>query len=186
MLKRASAITYDAGTSSIIAADKTGEVYSFTYPVPSDQLAVYEKAKSLPSPDDQHPLTQPTDERFLGKWLLGHSSSVVALALTDTVWGRALVSGDRDEHVRISVFPETWIIHAMGLGHTAFISCVTGVKGGVITGGGDKKVIYWGMDGLIKAEHEISEGSCVRCIRTWKDFVVVLGEKYFLSKVCLG
>jgi len=97
--------------------------------------------------------------------------------LTDAVWGRALVTGDRDEHVRISVFPQTWIIHAMGLAHTAFISCVTGMNGGVLTGGGDNKVICWGLDGTIRAEYELSEGSCVRYIRSWKEFVVVCGEK---------
>ena len=162
----------------IIVTDKTGEVYSFPWPLSPSLLEKYQKIKSLPPNDDKNPLTKPTDERFMGTFLLGHSSSIVACTLATTPWGRALVTVDRDEHVRISVFPQTWIIHAMGLGHTAFVSCVAAVEGGIVSGGGDNRVILWRFDGVFRTEHTISQGSCVRLIRRWKDMIVVVGEEY--------
>ena len=177
-MKRASAIAYDTTESMIIVTDKTGEVYSFPWPLPTSLLEKYQTIKSLPPNDDKNPLTKPTDERFLGTFLLGHSSSIVACALATTQWGRALVTVDRDEHIRISIFPQTWIIHAMGLGHTAFVSCVVAVDGGIVTGGGDNRVILWGFDGVLRMQCTISQGSCVRLIRPWKDMIVVVGEEY--------
>jgi tRNA (guanine-N(7)-)-methyltransferase subunit TRM82 len=180
LLKRASAIAYDAADAMIIVTDKTGEVYSFPWPLPPSLLDKYQRIKSLPPNDDKNPLTKPTDDRFLGTFLLGHSSSVVACTLAATQWGRALVTVDRDEHVRISVFPQTWIIHAMGLGHTAFVSCVAAVDRGIVTGEGDNRVILWGFDGVLQLQYTISHGSCVRLIRPWKDMIVVVSEEYIL------
>lgn len=181
LIKRASAITYDINESAIIVADKTGDVYSFPWPIPSHLLEKFNRIRLLPPIDDKHPLTKPTDERFMGRVLLGHSSSVVACTLANAPWGRVLVTVDRDEHVRISIFPETWVIHAMGLGHTAFGSCVTTIGERIITGGGDNRVISWGLNGALLAEHYISEGSCVRLLRPWKDVIFAVGEEY----VCL-
>ena len=100
------------------------------------------------------------------------------MSLAETKWGGVLVSGDRDEHVRISVWPETWVIWGMGMGHEAFVSCVVGVEGGVVTGGGDCRVISWDFEGVKRGEYRILEGSCVRLIRVWRDFVVVVGERF--------
>ena len=178
LLKRASAITYDATESIIIVADKTGEVYTFPWPLLSPPLVEkYNNLKLLPPVDDINPMTKVTDERFLGTFLLGHSSSVVACTLGTAPWGRVLVTADRDEHVRISVFPQTWIIHAMGLGHTSFVSCVVAVQDGIVTGGGDNRVISWDFDGVLKKTYTISKGSCVRLIRHWNDVIVVVGEE---------
>src|SRR5271169_3196036 len=141
LLKRASAIAYDITESTIIVSDKTGDVYAFPWPLSHHSLTKYEKLKSLPAIDDKNPLTKSSDERFMGTFLLGHSSSVVACALATAPWGRMLVTVDRDEHVRMSIFPQTWIIHAMGLGHTAFVSAVISIDDGIVTGGGDNRVI---------------------------------------------
>jgi len=99
----------------------------------------------------------------------------------ETKWGRVLVSGDRDEHVRISVWPETWVIWGMGMGHGAFVSCLEGVRGGVVSGGGDGKVMMWDWDGGKRGECGICEGSCVRVVRGWRDLLFVVGERYCLQ-----
>jgi tRNA (guanine-N(7)-)-methyltransferase subunit TRM82 len=171
-------MTYSPSEKVIIIADKTGDLYSFPWPLSAHQQTQYQATKLLPSPDDKTPLTKPTDARFMGTFLLGHSSSVGAVSLAETKWGRVLVSGDRDEHVRISVWPETWVIWGMGMGHTAFVSCVVGVDGGVVTGGGDCRVIRWDFEGVKTGEYTVLEGSCVRLVRVWREFIVVVGERF--------
>jgi len=89
------------------------------------------------------------------------------------------VSVDRDEHVRISVFPETYIIYAVGLGHTAFVSAVASVGERIVSGGGDRKVILWDVGGNVLGEYAFEHGSCVRCIRRYaENEIVVVGEGY--------
>lgn len=177
LLKRASAIAYDAPSAQVVVADKTGDVYSFSWPVPPVSLEKYQKIPSLPPVDVKTPLTKSTDERFMGTFLLSHSSSVVDCTFATAPWGRVLVTVDRDEHVRISCFPQTWVIAAMGLGHTAFVTCVAEVEGGIVSGGGDRMVIKWDYAGGKRAEHDILQGTCVRLVRPWKDLVVVVGEE---------
>ena len=177
LLKRASAIAYDADSAQIVVADKTGEVYSFPWPIPLATAEKHKTVSSLPPVDARTPLTKPTDDRFLGTFLLSHSSSIVACSFATAPWGRILVTADRDEHVRVSCFPETWVIAAMGLEHTAFVSCVAEVNGGIVSGGGDKRVIKWDYAGRRLREHQISQGSCVRLVRPWRDLVVVVGER---------
>ena len=174
LLKRPSAIAYDQQTAKIILADKTGEVHSFPWPLSPSEQEHYNRINTL----SKDPVTRPEDERFMGTFLLGHSSSVVAVSLLSSRLGRFLVTVDRDEHVRISVFPETYIIHAMGLGHTAFVSAVVSVREGIISGGGDKRIIQWDVDGNNKAEYTCENGSCVRWIRKWKDEIVVVCDGY--------
>jgi hypothetical protein len=103
---------------------------------------------------------------------------VTCCALLRVPWGQALITGDRDEHIRISVFPESYVIHAMALGHTAFVSALVGVEGGFVSGAGDNLVISWDYDGMKRAEYVVLGGTCVRVLRAWREFVVVVGEKY--------
>jgi hypothetical protein len=177
LLRRASAIAYDEASGQIVVADKTGDVYSFPWPIPPETLEKYNNLSSLAPVDAKNPLTKPTDYRFMGTFILSHSSSVVACTLATAPWGRILVTVDRDEHVRISCFPQTWVIAAMGLGHTAFVSCVAEIEGGIVSGGGDQRVIKWDYAGVKKGEYKISRGSCVGLIRPWKDLLVVVGER---------
>lgn len=93
------------------------------------------------------------------------------------------MTGDRDEHIRISVYPETEVIHAMGLGHAAFLSAFlpvdrrVGRPAALVSGAGDRKVIRWDLEGRIVAEGRIQEGTCVRCIRgSGVDRLFVVGE----------
>jgi len=164
-------------TKQVIVADKTGEVHAFPWPLSWLEQEEYSKISTM----SKEPITRPEDKRFMGLFLLGHSSSVVALTHLKTKVGKFLVSVDRDEHVRISVFPETYIIHAMGLGHTAFVSAVLALEDTIITGGGDKRIIQWDMNGNILWERTSENGSCVRYIRLCNDEIFVIGERYFPS-----
>jgi WD40 repeat protein len=149
-------------------------VHSFPWPLSPNEQIQYDKIKEM----SRETVTRSDDERFMGTFLLGHSSSIVDITLLETKKGRFLASVDRDEHVRISVFPETYIIYAMGLGHSAFVSAVLAVNECVISGGGDRKVIMWDIDGNQLDEYISVHGSCVRCIKRWKEEIVVLLEGY--------
>ena len=164
-------------------ADKTGEVYTFPYPL--DTLLLQQKYASieeLPPISDKDPLTKPNDERFMGRFLLGHSCSIVDMTMGQAPYARFLVTCDRDEHIRFSVYPETYVIQTMGLGHTAFVSTICTIDDGVISGGGEGRLLSMGWDGNIRGEYSISQGSCIRHIRRWKDVVFVVGEKFHCSK----
>lgn len=51
-----------------------------------------------------------------GTLVLGHTSSLLAMALTSDE--RFVVTSDRDEHIRISHFPRGYRIERFCLGHT--------------------------------------------------------------------
>ena len=65
----------------------------------------------------------------------------------------------------------------MALGHTAYVSALAEITGGFVSGGGDNRVISWDLNGVQKTEYSISEGSCIRAIRAWKESIAVVGEK---------
>jgi tRNA (guanine-N(7)-)-methyltransferase subunit TRM82 len=165
LLRKASQLAYDAETSSVLVADKTGEVYSFPWP-PGEQT-------------DKVTCPAPAEGRFHGTFLLSHSSSVIGMALATMRGQRFLITGDRDEHIRVSAFPQTWVIHAMGLSHTAFVTCVVSVGDTFVSGGGDNRVIRWDCNGVVLDEYTSVRGSAVRCIRRYKDWIVVVGERLF-------
>lgn len=75
------------------------------------------------------------------KYLFTHTASpVLALALKDGM----LVSGDRDEKVRVSSWPETCHVRAYCLGHAKYVSFV-GIASGdrIVSGSGDGKLNLW-------------------------------------------
>jgi WD40 repeat protein len=155
-------------------------VYSFPWPLPSSLHEKYSQIKSLPYPNEQNALTKESDERFMGTLLLSHSSSVLCSVVSSMPFGnKILITGDRDEHIRISFFPETHIIHAMALEHSGIVSCLLKVHDYLfVSGGGDNEVILWDFNGKIKAKNSISSGSCVRLLRRWNDTVIAVGERY--------
>ena len=149
MPKRLCSITLTPNEETIIAADKFGDVYSLPLH-PSDDYAVPKTARDSSNGIFQPSATQLTvhtkgnlealrqqQERkkrnarkegpdFEHKLLLGHVS-----LLTDVLVASAEVSGqqrqfiltaDRDEHVRVSRYPQTHIIHGYCLGLRDFVS----------------------------------------------------------------
>lgn len=81
-----------------------------------------------------------------GTLLLGHTSPLTSLALAP---GEGfVVSSDRDEHVRISRYPEGSIAERFLVGHTKFISSVLvlqsdGNEGRLVSAGGDRELYVW-------------------------------------------
>jgi tRNA (guanine-N(7)-)-methyltransferase subunit TRM82 len=55
-----------------------------------------------------------------GQLVLGHASLLTAFVLTGDE--RYIVTADRDEHVRVSWYPEGYVVERFCLGHERFVS----------------------------------------------------------------
>eukprot|EP00752_Nemacystus_decipiens_P010900 g9688.t1 len=102
----------------LVVADKCGDAYAAPLPDPSSAL----------------------------KHLLGHTAmTITATALLKE--GTLLATADRAEHIRVSQFPRTTIVHAYLLGHKDFVSALAVVPGNggvfLLSGGGDGMVGLW-------------------------------------------
>eukprot|EP01062_Namystynia_karyoxenos_P036790 TRINITY_DN26799_c0_g1_i1.p1 TRINITY_DN26799_c0_g1~~TRINITY_DN26799_c0_g1_i1.p1 ORF type:complete len:458 (+),score=112.22 TRINITY_DN26799_c0_g1_i1:70-1374(+) len=106
-----------APDGSVIAGDKSGEVFRFTY--------------------------SPSAGFGPSEFLLGHTASTIT-GLQLALGGRLLVSSDKDEHIRVSRFPHTHVIEGYCLGHTGFVAalCEAG-EGAVASGSGDGSLRVW-------------------------------------------
>jgi tRNA (guanine-N(7)-)-methyltransferase subunit TRM82 len=151
MPKRPCAIAVTADDSTIISADKFGDVYSLPLqfssnatpstdlpstptPEPSkpfvsaaNHLTVHSQRNRKALENQRHQSNKPpekTEPTFEHKLLLGHVSMLTDLALVTSPEGRNFIlTADRDEHIRISRgIPQAHILEGFCLGHEEFIS----------------------------------------------------------------
>eukprot|EP01064_Diplonema_japonicum_P003062 TRINITY_DN12019_c0_g1_i1.p2 TRINITY_DN12019_c0_g1~~TRINITY_DN12019_c0_g1_i1.p2 ORF type:complete len:347 (+),score=101.58 TRINITY_DN12019_c0_g1_i1:1778-2818(+) len=129
-----------SGKNTILVADKTGEVVEMEYSV----------------------------EKGFGpaKFLLGHTASMVT-GMEVCYKGLLVATTDKDEHLRLSRYPEARIIEKMCFGHQGFISGMVKVTDTILaTGGGDGMVRFWSLPGGESLAHDQFEGSTVHCLAT--------------------
>lgn len=115
----------------IVVGDKFGDVYSFPLieSSGSEAAAASEAVEKLP--------------------ILGHVSMLTAVALTHTSDAdpqRFIITADRDEHIRVSQFPDGHNIQAYCLGHAQFLSCLLIPARHpelLISAGGDDYLAFW-------------------------------------------
>ncbi|KAI5950318.1 TRM82 [Candida jiufengensis] len=119
MPKRPSSIT--TTTNEVIVADKFGDVYS----IPIDS-------------------NEPKLEKNLQP-LLGHVSMLTDVLVTSHNNKQFLITSDRDEHIRISNYPKSYVIRNFLLSHENYISSLSLIKGTdyLISGGGDDYILVW-------------------------------------------
>ncbi|CAM9834811.1 unnamed protein product [Choristocarpus tenellus] len=101
----------------ILISDKRGYVYAAPLPNPAAGLA----------------------------HLLGHTSMTIT-TMELLGGGGLLATGDRVEHIRVSEFPRTSIVHSYLLGHTDFVSALATVPGHdslLLSGGADGMIGLW-------------------------------------------
>ncbi|KAK6351940.1 tRNA (guanine-N(7)-)-methyltransferase non-catalytic subunit trm82 [Orbilia javanica] len=131
--KRPSAITLTPST--IIVGDKFGDVFSYEIPTSLE-----------------------TEEGNEGKLLLGHVSLLTTVTTATSLppsqqnaqnggsgdIKRYIITADRDEHIRITNYPLTHVIHGFCLGHTAFVNRLLITKDNLlVSGGGDDWLGLW-------------------------------------------
>jgi tRNA (guanine-N(7)-)-methyltransferase subunit TRM82 len=79
-----------------------------------------------------------------GKLILGHVSMVTCAKLSHAPNQGFVLSGDRDEKIRVSQFPDGHNIETFCLGHTQFVSQIEFVDAGLlVSGGGDDFLALW-------------------------------------------
>lgn len=172
MPKRPSAVTITSDGTTIISADKFGDVYSLpliqskTYipqsgtqtPEPTakpfvpaaNELTIHSQ-RNLRALANQKRQTNKKSEKsepsFEHTLLLGHVSLLTDILLAAIDGRNYIITADRDEHIRISRgIPQAHIIENFCLGHTDFISrmCIPERRPEIlISGGGEDELLVW-------------------------------------------
>lgn len=173
MPKRPSALAITEDNTTILSADKFGDVYSL--PVLPSSEAPATPATSPPKEQEEKPFKpsaneltihsqrnrkalanqkrqhkaqpQKTAVEFEHTLLLGHVSLLTDIKLAKSGSRTYVVTADRDEHIRISRgIPQTHVIEEFCLGHGEFVSriCIPESRPEImISGGGDEELYVW-------------------------------------------
>jgi len=173
MPKRPCALTVTDDDSTIISADKFGDVYTLpmvvletpgtldsetykpepaakTFRPAANELTIHSQ-RNLKALENQRRQTNKTAEKsepsFEHKLLFGHVSMLTDIALVKLRGRNYIITADRDEHIRISRgIPHTHIIEKFCLGHSEFVSriCVPADRPHLlVSGGGDDEIFVW-------------------------------------------
>lgn len=172
MTRRPCSIALTSDDSTILCADKFGDVYSLPllpspdYRAPEAPEEPVQEAEWVPAATVltvhsgrnrqtlENQLKQkkkgpapPKDEmKFEHQLLLGHVSMLTDIVNASTDDNRSyIITADRDEHIRVSRgIPQAHIIEGFCFGHEAFINrlCLT-QSGRLVSGGGDPYLYVW-------------------------------------------
>ncbi|XP_076011284.1 tRNA (guanine-N(7)-)-methyltransferase non-catalytic subunit wdr4 [Genypterus blacodes] len=116
VVRRCTALAFSRAEDELLAADKSGDVYSFSVKEPQKE----------------------------GELKLGHLSMLLALTLTPD--DKYIITADRDEKIRVSRLSSPHNIQAFCLGHTEFVSALlipSAQPGWLLSGSGDGTVKLW-------------------------------------------
>ncbi|AGO13712.1 AaceriAGL159Wp [[Ashbya] aceris (nom. inval.)] len=118
--KRPNAVTYADDDATLLLADKFGDVYA---------VDIAGKAeKKDPEP------------------ILGHVSMLTDIALVTDTKKKYVITADRDEHIKISHYPQSFVIDKWLFGHKEFVSslCVPEWRPNMLfSAGGDSFIAAW-------------------------------------------
>lgn len=120
--KRPCAISPTFDDTQLIVADKFGDVYT---------IAINGEP--------------PVDEKSLEP-ILGHVSMLSDVLVTKHENKQYIITGDRDEHIRVTNYPKSYVVKQWLFGHREFVSCLhvpdfnTDL---LISGGGDDYLVLW-------------------------------------------
>ncbi|XP_057298093.1 tRNA (guanine-N(7)-)-methyltransferase non-catalytic subunit wdr4-like [Hydractinia symbiolongicarpus] len=92
--KRPTCLDFCHNENTIVAGDKYGDIYRCMYNTKNEEP----------------------------KLLLGHLSMVLTVKMTQS--DKFIITGDRDEKIRVSCYPNAYTIHLYCLGHTKLVSCL--------------------------------------------------------------
>lgn len=120
--KRPCAVSFSLDKKYVAVADKFGDVYN----IPIDEQT-------------------PSQEKDL-RPILGHVSMLVDIAICEQGGKSFILSADRDEHIRVSNYPKSYVIKGWLYGHSSFISSLhisSFDSSLLISGGGDDYLCLW-------------------------------------------
>jgi tRNA (guanine-N(7)-)-methyltransferase subunit TRM82 len=172
MTRRPCSINFTEDESTILCADKFGDVYSLpliSSPEEEEkeisEREKKEQAKYVPSASvltvhsgrnrkileeqlkqaESKPSQARETPRFKHDLLLGHVSMLTDIVYTTVGTRSYLLTSDRDEHIRVSRgLPQAHVIEGFCQGHEEFISrmCITKTNR-LVSGGGDAHLFLW-------------------------------------------
>ncbi|ELU16385.1 hypothetical protein CAPTEDRAFT_227793 [Capitella teleta] len=116
--RRCTSVSFSRDESSVVVADKSGDVFQYT-------------VKTVEGD---------------GRLLLGHVSMILDACLCAD--DQLLVTADRDEKLRVSRFPNSYNIHGFCLGHKEFVSCSRWLDEEklLLSGSGDGTLKLWDLE----------------------------------------
>ncbi|KAF7370384.1 tRNA (guanine-N(7)-)-methyltransferase non-catalytic subunit TRM82 [Mycena sanguinolenta] len=142
--KKPTALAFTRDGQTILSADKFGDIFSYGLHPASAPQNVEQKKSSLASHEN------PSG----GKLILGHTSFLTAFLLSPDE--KFIVTADRDEHIRVSWYPQGYTIEMYCLGHERFVSAIhipAFSPTELVSGGGDPMLKIWDwMSGKVKRE----------------------------------
>lgn len=106
--KKATAVQLSPDGQTILVADKFGDVFSYPINPPID--TIIDPAHSSRPKD-----AQASHENIHGSLVLGHASVITSFLLSHD--GQYIITADRDEHIRVSRYPNGYDIERYCLGH---------------------------------------------------------------------
>ncbi|CAN6674629.1 tRNA (guanine-N(7)-)-methyltransferase non-catalytic subunit Trm82p [Trichomonascus vanleenenianus] len=128
MGKRPSSLDSASDDSALIVSDKFGDVYGLDM-TSTEELLV----ENSPNEHKVGPV-------------VGHVSMVTDVALGEHEGRRYVISADRDEHIRVSRYPQGFVVERWLFGHKEFVSRISTVPGLpelLVSAGGDDFVALW-------------------------------------------
>ncbi|KAH9451564.1 hypothetical protein Pst134EA_025511 [Puccinia striiformis f. sp. tritici] len=173
LIKRATSIAVSPDGKNIVIADKFGDVYDLPFDAPSQTIF---QADPDQEAEERKPSVTGTEEGAMKKTLppiAGHVSVLTALAFIPTDTSALLVTADRDEHIRISRYPQAWSIVGYLLGHRKFVAALLWLPhpdpahhGRLLSAGGDDALFVWDyLRG--KVLHTVDVSGLAKGMKVW-------------------
>ncbi|KAK6745123.1 hypothetical protein RB195_011686 [Necator americanus] len=127
--KAPTSVCFDKDDSHIIIGDRAGHVICYT--VEPSEKSGYVDMNGEECPYEGEPLTSAI-------------SMVLDVAISHD--GRFLLAADRDEKIRVSRYPQAFVVQSFCLGHSAYVSSVAVHGHRVFSTGGDSIVHEWNIE----------------------------------------
>ncbi|KAG7094038.1 hypothetical protein E1B28_007659 [Marasmius oreades] len=207
--KRPTSASFTADGQTIVVADKFGDVFSYTlHPLPVEEVPPSQPQEdsttTVPNVEPEQPQSGSKRKRKSkkpkrhenpphardsvdshtnpsgGTLVLGHTSLLTTFIFSQDE--KYIITADRDEHIRISWYPQGYIIESFCLGCSQFVSCLHIPKSKpniLISGGGDPELKVWDwLSGKLKFNIPVSD--CV------KEYIKVKAQPYVRKKFKRG
>ncbi|SJL03937.1 uncharacterized protein ARMOST_07294 [Armillaria ostoyae] len=165
--KKPTSVAFTADGQTILVSDKFGDIFSYPLDPPPVSKAENPKGEER---DRASLVSHPSASN--GTLILGHTSLLTTFLLSPD--DKYLITADRDEHIRVSWYPQGYCIETFCLGSTKFVSALHIPKSNpsvLISGGGDPELKVWDwLSGQWKCDIPIWDSV--------KDYIVVKTKPY--------